>query len=119
MSFSIAICAECRQPLPPAEATGRPRRYCSDTCRKRAHRARQRSADVLEAYAAPGWPVPPAELAPPAGSTDDQAARAILELTWIGGAFARLALEARPEIAWRCEKMAALIRAGLDDLFPL
>ncbi|MGO1053111.1 response regulator transcription factor [Crossiella sp. CA198] len=37
-----AECAECAKPLPPAPESGRPRRFCSDTCRSAARRARER-----------------------------------------------------------------------------
>lgn len=120
MSFVIPICVTCRRPLEPrAEPRGRPRLYCSDACRRRAWRDRQSTVAILEAYDAPA-PTPavnPAPSLPPAASTDDQVARAVLELTHIGGAFARLSREARPELAWRAELLAAKIREGLDDLF--
>ncbi|MGV8979192.1 MAG: DNA N-6-adenine-methyltransferase [Cellulomonas sp.] len=35
-------CARCRTPLPPAAGTGRPRRWCSDSCRTSAYRERRR-----------------------------------------------------------------------------
>lgn len=38
-----ARCVECDVPLPPAPATGRPRRYCSDRCRQAAWRDRAAS----------------------------------------------------------------------------
>ncbi len=41
----------CENPLPPAP-TGRPRRYCSATCRKRAERLRQRSKQLTEEVSA-------------------------------------------------------------------
>ncbi|RCV49741.1 hypothetical protein DEF23_17295 [Marinitenerispora sediminis] len=39
------VCGGCGQPLPavPAGGAGRPRRYCGDACRQRAHRAARRT----------------------------------------------------------------------------
>ena len=37
-------CARCQGDLPVSASTGRPRRYCSDACRKAAYRARSRRA---------------------------------------------------------------------------
>jgi len=39
-------CQECGQLLPPALDRGRPRRYCSVTCRSAARRARQRTEEL-------------------------------------------------------------------------
>jgi len=36
----VIVCAGCGTVLPPAAATGRPRRFCSTRCRVRAHRRR-------------------------------------------------------------------------------
>ncbi len=41
----------CETPLHPA-MTGRPRRYCSSTCRKRQQRLRQRSEQLSEEVSA-------------------------------------------------------------------
>ena len=38
----VPRCAWCRRRLPPAAATGRPRRYCRRSCRQRAFEARRR-----------------------------------------------------------------------------
>jgi len=35
-------CQSCRAPLPQEASTGRPRAYCNATCRKNAHRIRER-----------------------------------------------------------------------------
>jgi len=39
-------CAWCRRPLPPAERTGRPRRFCKHSCRQRDFEARRRLAEL-------------------------------------------------------------------------
>jgi hypothetical protein len=42
------LCQECGGPMPAAASTGRPRRNCSDACRKRAfRRGRARVATLL------------------------------------------------------------------------
>ncbi|MET8851651.1 response regulator [Amycolatopsis sp. NPDC004625] len=38
-------CTVCGEPLPEATETGRPRKFCSDRCRSKAHRAREREAE--------------------------------------------------------------------------
>lgn len=39
-------CSWCRRPLPGAARTGRPRRYCRQSCRQRAFEARRRADEV-------------------------------------------------------------------------
>jgi hypothetical protein len=39
-------CALCQAPLPPAAATGRPRRYCSEECRRTADETRRERGRV-------------------------------------------------------------------------
>ena len=41
-----ARCAWCRRSLPPAAATGRPRRFCKEVCRQLAYQARRRAAEL-------------------------------------------------------------------------
>ena len=121
----IPVCAFCGERLVPrAEPRGRRRVFCSDACRYRAFRARRRGIAALEGLtpAAPDWPIAdptPPPPAAPAANTDDQVARAILELTWMAAAFARLGVEARTPLAWRCETMAERLRDAIADLFPL
>jgi hypothetical protein len=55
---------------------------------------------------------------PPAPDTDTQVARAIMEAAVVASVFARLASEARPELAARCEHVCNGIRAVLDERFP-
>ncbi|WP_410639304.1 response regulator [Amycolatopsis sp. lyj-346] len=42
-------CTVCGEPLPGATDTGRPRKFCSDRCRSKAHRARERETGRAEA----------------------------------------------------------------------
>ncbi|MEU7475800.1 response regulator transcription factor [Lentzea sp. NPDC042327] len=46
---AVPMCEECDGPLPEATESGRPRRYCSDRCRSRAHRVRLRETRRAEA----------------------------------------------------------------------
>jgi hypothetical protein len=39
-------CAWCRRPLPAANRTGRPRRFCKHSCRQRDFEARRRLAEL-------------------------------------------------------------------------
>ncbi|MEQ0563781.1 response regulator [Amycolatopsis sp. NEAU-NG30] len=40
----MTSCTVCGDPLPEATETGRPRKFCSDRCRSKAHREREREA---------------------------------------------------------------------------
>jgi two-component system KDP operon response regulator KdpE len=44
-----APCPECGEPLPETTETGRPRKFCSDKCRSRAHRVREREDERTRA----------------------------------------------------------------------
>lgn len=94
------------------EGAGRRRRFCSTTCRVRAHRAREQAA----AYASMPGDVP--IVLPPAPTPDDQVARALLEAQVIGYTFGRLGVEARPSLAWRCARLSNAILDGLAETFP-
>lgn len=50
---SSARCERCKQPLPAPAATGRPRRFCSDSCRVIASRKRSRSRAHRDAWWTP------------------------------------------------------------------
>ncbi|WP_206795625.1 response regulator [Amycolatopsis sp. MtRt-6] len=41
----MTTCTVCGDPLPEATETGRPRKFCSDKCRSKAHRDREREAE--------------------------------------------------------------------------
>jgi tetratricopeptide (TPR) repeat protein len=47
-SLSVECCGVCGEPLVRASGSGRSRRYCSDRCRKRAHRERETSSTVTK-----------------------------------------------------------------------
>ena len=56
--------------------------------------------------------------APLCAHPDERVAVAVLELRSVAAAFARLAIEARPKFAWRCEAVADAIFDVLDEHFP-
>lgn len=112
----IPLCAWCSTPLPPAKKTGRPRRYCNETCRLTAFRHKQ----LVAAF--DGAPIEPlsnrsAAAPAPGVNTDEQVARAVLEAKNLAGAFHRLGLEARPQFAWRASGMAQAIQSALVEFF--
>lgn len=111
MSARVADCETCGARFV-QEGAGRRRRFCSTTCRVRAHRAREAAA----VYAS--MPVDVPIVIPPAPTPDDQVARALLEAQVIGYTFGRLGVEARPSLAWRCARLSAAILAALADTFP-
>ncbi len=99
--------------MPPAKPTGPPRRYCSGRCREQA---RRRRLAVLRADLVPrGDRARGVE--PPHAHPDQQVAVAVLEASRIAGAMLRLATEARPQLAWRCEKVGLGLRSLLSDHF--
>lgn len=56
--------------------------------------------------------------APLCAHPDERVAVAVLELRSVAAAFARLAIEARPKFAWRCEAIAGAVFDVLDEHFP-
>lgn len=57
------------------------------------------------------------DLSPLASSTDEQIARALLEARGVAGTFLRIGREARPQFAWRAERLGGAIAAAIDDYF--
>lgn len=112
MAAHVPKCARCGQPLA-LGPTGRPRRYCSQTCRQLAYAARKRALPYL-----PHVP-PPAtdENVPHLVGSDEEVARAILEARSIASAVSRLSHMARPEFAWRLELVAHVLTSALDEYF--
>jgi hypothetical protein len=53
----------------------------------------------------------------PVAKPDKQVSVAVLEAYSISGAFLRLSHEARPQLAWRCEKTGVAIRDALMENF--
>jgi len=107
------MCARggCDNRVPPRGRRGPARVYCSAACRVAASRERRQARQWLPA-------VDPRVLhAPPSVSTDEQVARALAEMIALTSVFARLADEARPQFAYRCERLCRLVRAALRQSF--
>ena len=113
MAFETGTCVWCNGALPPRRRTGRPRRYCSSACRQSAHRAKMGYID----WAASADVRLPDFSDPPAPDTDEQAVRTLLEMRSLAGVCLRLGIEARPQLAWRFERLGAGVAALVDDLF--
>ena len=108
------ICLECGTPVQRI-AGGRPRLYCSNSCRQAAHRRRHAvdaliPAGGLEQVGHEHGPTPPAP-------AEDQVACAILEARAIAGAFLRLGREACPQLRWRCEGVGTALAEALARNF--
>jgi hypothetical protein len=86
------------------------RRYCSDRCRMAALRRRRALPALVAVWSERG------EL-PPAAHPDDQVAVALAEAISLSGAFLRLAREARPQLAWRCEGVGTSLADALRRYF--
>ena len=93
--------------------TGRPRMYCSIRCKQAAWRRSQSLARLVPVDRSKTI----AATLPASAHPDDQVARAIFEARGIGAAFLRLGREARPQLAWRCEKVGDAITAALHAYF--
>ena len=105
-------CIWCGAPLP--AGSRRSRRYCSGACRVAALRQR-RAAEA----AAPLQPLGTERgHVPSAAHPDDQVAAAVLEARGVANAFLRLGLEARPQLAWRCEGVGGAMAEALRRFFP-
>ncbi len=59
----------------------------------------------------------PSPVPPRAVYTDEQVARALLEARGVAGTFLRLGRDARPQLAWRSERLGTAIVAAIDDYF--
>ncbi len=117
-------CVKCSRPLPaPVRRGGRPRLYCSESCRKAAYRQRK---------AAVGYRVPQetrveqlldarlatldldAELP---SDPDEAVFQLILEGRALVRRLAHCADRARPQFAWRLEKASGEIAAVMRKYF--
>jgi len=114
-TVEIPLCSYCSHEIPTRSPgrPGRPRRFCSDNCRKAAYRARQRRP--LEPALAFAYELP---ALPPRPSPDELTVRAVLEARGAAATFARLAPIARRDFSWRCERAAVEIKRVVDDYFP-
>ena len=125
MDVPVPTCTYCSGELPVAQVRGRRRLYCSDMCRKAAHRRREEDKHYIPARAMGKPPIVSDEAMkeltemlgfdhrPP----DDQALESIVIAYALAGLWLRLAVEARPQLAYRCEKLGTMLRDKLDQLF--
>ena len=122
-------CAECPRPLPAAQETGRPRRYCSDACRQRSRR--RRSALPWPPIAPAHYPVDPLTVrrrtaeaivatleGDQAAPAEDQLAQGLLEIDWIVYRLAALERDLPRRLAGRAAELARRVREARLQLFP-
>jgi endogenous inhibitor of DNA gyrase (YacG/DUF329 family) len=108
-------CMECGTAVM-QPATGRPRMYCSKPCKQAAFRRSRSVAKMVPVDHLEPLGTAHGSLPAPA-HPDEQVAVAIFEARGIGAAFLRLGREARPQLAWRCEKVGKAITAALHTYF--
>ena len=106
-------------------ATGRPRLYCSNACRLKAQR--QRKSDRLLGVMVGGGAgrpqhelgdIAPEDILGPKGRDPDEAVvESIMLARAAAAAFGVSGRRARPQLSWRCSRMADHIAAGLDRYF--
>lgn len=118
-NLNITPCQYCGVDLPPPAATGRRRRYCSDSCRLAASRAKRAvfSADSAPPPESPDATVVEAFLVGRSAEPDDQVLSAVHETLLLVVSYRRLGVEARRQFAWRCAGMADAIEAALQRYF--
>lgn len=121
----MSICESCGAPVV-QPARGRPRRYCTDVCRKRAFRERNAWAppvlpDPVDAAALRAFTVESVLAVLDGDAPADpvtQLVRAVGETETLAVEYQRLGRETPRNLAWRATGMADHLRAGLDRLFP-
>jgi len=112
-------CVECGEPLD-KKSTGRPRLYCSNRCRLRAQRRRKSEPAyrVIDAGAADVGELDVSDvLGPTSADPDEAVVESIVLARSAAASFGVSAERARPQLSWRCEKMAEHIAAGLTRYF--
>jgi predicted nucleic acid-binding Zn ribbon protein len=110
-------CPVCDEKLPPQpQGRGRRRIYCSDRCRQLASRRSrlERSAVDLQPY---GTVVDLDGLIPEMTNPSEDLAQTLGTIMYTKGALLKIAPKIEARLAWRCQKMAAHIQAGLDAYF--
>ena len=107
-----------------AKDTGRPALYCSNACRMKAKRRRRTEA----VFATLAGDVPEPDLGdvsaedllgPRARDPDGAVLESILLARAAAAAFGVSARRARPQLSWRCVKMADHIAGGLRRYFTV
>jgi hypothetical protein len=116
VKLEILLCEWCGREIHRG-ARGPAPRYCNAACRKAASRARRTSAIVRAELLAEGAELEPFVHAHPApkAATDEQVARAFVEAKTLAGVFARLGVDARPALAWRCSRVAQALDSAINE----
>ena len=113
----IPLCkCGCGRPVPARQQRGRPAEYACDACRVRAFRQRRTVAAALQELDDRPAPAASAEQVQPV-PTDEQVARALLEVRGLAGTFLRMGREARPQFAWRSECLGKAVASAIDEYF--
>jgi hypothetical protein len=110
---NVPCACGCGRAFAPDESPrgGRPRRYFSNACRKRAQRGRRQTEHWIRAVEG--------DLHVQSDPPTQQIANTIVETAVIAGAFRRLAIqEPNPVLSAGCEKQYLEILAALDRNFP-
>ena len=117
-------CYDCGGPVEPSpSSSGRPRRYCSDRCRKRAQRSRIRQRVVAARHESPGEkivrsePSVVADLFP--GPAEERAADILMSAHVLSVAMMDVGAELPPAAGVGFEILGTLLRDKLQELFPL
>lgn len=129
-SLRIMRCAECRAELP-AQTLGRPRRYCSSSCKSRAKRRRAAMAVPWPPAAPEDYPVDrhavnrrtaagliAAMEGAPAAPPEDQLAQALLEVGWLAYTLESLERSLPMALAGPAGELGRRIRSAREVLFP-
>lgn len=118
-------CCVCGKPITQPAAQGRPRRHCSAACRARAQRAIRARTEAILGIAVGGLPLEErmrqalGELSeaafdlPP--DPDDAVLHAVAQAWLLTETLERAAAAARPDLADRCGRAAAALRAALSS----
>jgi len=119
----LNTCLRCGQPTR-QPATGRPRLYCSDQCRKRAQRSR-RQALITEAAAPAESAVDrallglPGELLGLPRDPDEAVAQAVGQALTAVRVLGLCGERGRSQLRWRCAKASQEIKATLECYFTM
>lgn len=124
------VCGYCGAGLPPT-GRGRPRVYCSDSCKSKAKRRRAKATLNYPALAPEGYPTDPAIVrrrtaealvaalaGEPAAPPVDQLTQGILEVEWLAFRLAKLEPDLPRHLGGRAGELSKRIRAAKADCFP-
>ena len=125
MNEGVTKCPECGVPVRQTGGRGRARIYCSDSCRKAAHRSRSTSWEWLQenrpqasSWSNEGLPNLAEEVPAPSGSQVDQVAESIIVASALVAEFRRHAVASTsPRLAARCGRVADALDAALATEF--